>query len=527
MAFNQRIINLLVCQLLLVGIALTVLGLAHLTWPHAVPWSASGLRQFLFFVFVCVALVAIGSLWSKQSPLVIGAFTLLGLAIVSGSLWPLFITMWLALASAILGKLVLSSLRISVEENWVTSLLVGAGIYGTIVGLLAHFPINYPGVYGMILTIPVLLRWRTVLEGELSFIGSLTKNYQSECKSIWLDLAIAVVALIHFVVALMPELGHDALAMHLFIPAHIASKHQWGFDAETYVWAVMPMLGDWIFAVGYMLGGETAARLINIGFIFVLGWLVRDLVLWAGGTLNGARWAALIFLSTPLTFTESSTLFIESVWAAFVVSGTLALLRLSESSNKSKSWITHSALMLGFAVATKAVTLTILPVLFLLMLWNYKSWIKELSFISWLNTVSLFVFFGVIPYSTAWWLTGNPVFPFFNGIFQSPFYPPVNFDSATIFGKGVTWDILYRATFDSGKYLEATAGASGFQWLLLFLPATIFLILDKQRRGITLLVVGGGGSSSCISISELLSVCVSRLGDPGVCDRSSVRLFCK
>ena len=38
--------------------------------------------------------------------------------------------------------------------------------------------------------------------------------------------------------------------------------------SATYVWAVMPMLGDWLFSVGYMLGGETAARLINVGFIY-------------------------------------------------------------------------------------------------------------------------------------------------------------------------------------------------------------------------------------------------------------------
>src|SRR3989304_5922643 len=74
----------------------------------------------------------------------------------------------------------------------------------------------------------------------------------------------------------------------------------------------------------------------------------------------------------------------------------------------------------------------------------------------------LFFFLGVglIPFGTPWGLTGNPVFPFFNKVFQSFYYPAVNFDSASIFGKGLTWDILYRSTFESGKYLEANAGAS-------------------------------------------------------------------
>jgi hypothetical protein len=272
---------------------------------------------------------------------------------LSGALWPLLVALWFAIASAILGKSILSAIRINTEENWLTNFLVGAGVYGTAVGLLAHFPVNYPGVYGVALVLPILLGWRNVAECWRRFMAFLTKNDNSCSKSKWLDAIIVVVCVVHFVVALMPEAGHDALAAHLFVPAHIASRHQWGFDVDTYVWAVMPMLGDWIFAIGYMLAGETAARLINISFILVIGWLVRDLVLWAGGTVKGARWAALIFLSTPLTFTESSSLHIESVWAALVVAGTLALFRGCELSDKSKSWIALAALFLGFAVAAK------------------------------------------------------------------------------------------------------------------------------------------------------------------------------
>lgn len=446
--------------------------------------------RYIAFLTACALFVFVGSFWSKKSPLLIGGAVATGLALLSGALWPLLVALWFALASAILGRSILAVLKINTGEAWLTNFLVGAGVYGTAVGLLAHFPVNYPGVYGAALALPLLLGWRAVVAQGQSFLISFAKRGGAGFKSNRLDVAIAVVALVHFVVGLMPEVGHDALAMHLFIPAHLASRHQWGFDAGTYVWAVMPMLGDWIFAIGYMLAGETAERLINVGFIFVLGWLVRDLVLWAGGSVNGARWAALVFLSTPLTFTESSSLFIESVWTSFVVAGTLVLLRLCSASGESKSGMPLAALLLGLAVATKAVTLTILPVLLLLLLWHYKSWLRTTGLPSWFTAAGLFLATGLIPYVTAWRLTGNPVFPFFNGIFQSPYYPPANFDSAGVFGKGATWDVLYRATFESGKYLEANAGASGFQWLLLLVPAAIILIANKQHKGLTLLLVG-------------------------------------
>lgn len=477
---------------LLAGLLLTVWGLAHLSWPQALPWvDASALFRYLFFIGTCSVLVVAGALWSKLSPLVVGAVIATALALLSGALWPLLVVVWFALAATFLGRVVLVALKIKPEyEDWLIHFLVGAGLYGTAVGLLAHFSMNYPGVYGVALALPVLLWWRNAADYARSFGALFAIDNANEIKVDWLGAAAAVIVLVHFVVALMPELGHDALAMHLFIPSHMASRHQWGFDADIYVWAVMPMLGDWLFSVGYVLAGETAARLINTGFILVLAWVVRDLVLWAGGTARGARWAALIFLSTPLTFTESSMLFIESVWAAFVVAGILMLLRLCTNSSQSKSGMLLAALLFGLAAATKAVTLTVLPVMLLLVLWHYKSWIKTTGFSSWLTAVALFLAIGLIPYSTAWWLTGNPVFPFFNGIFQSPYYPSVNFDSAAIFGKGLTWDILYRATFDSGKYLEATAGASGFQWLLLFVPAAVVLVAEKQRKGMILLLVG-------------------------------------
>ena len=482
---------------LLAGTLLTFWGLVHLQWswalaPQPLPWlNANALFRYMAFVCVCTILVVAGSWWTRKSPLLIGAALAVGFTLLAGVLWPLLVTLWFGIASALLGISILTALRIRFEGDlWLTSFLVGAGVYGTAVGLLAHFPVNYPGVYGVALALPPILGWRIAVEESRSFLARVNTNNPSEFSVNRLEVAIAVVALVYFVVALMPEVGFDALSMHLFIPSHLALRHHWGFDASTYVWAVMPMLGDCIFSIGYMLAGETAARLINVGFIFIIGWLIRGIVLWAGGSAVGARWAILIFLSTPLTFTEGSSLFIESVWAAFVVAGTLAVLRSCSTAGTPKFDLPLAGVLLGCALATKAVTLTILPVLLLLLVWRYRSWYKAVGLSSLLIGVGLFMMIGSIPYVTSWWLTSNPVFPFFNKVFQSPYYPAVNFESATIFGRGLTWDVLYRATFESGKYLEANAGASGFQWLLLFIPSAIALFADRQRRGIALLVVG-------------------------------------
>lgn len=477
---------------LLGGVALTVWGLVHLSWPQALPWAdKNSFLRYAVFIASCTAMIFAGAFWSKLNPLAVGAVVAVLLGLLSGSLWPMVVVGWFALAALLLGDAVSIVLGNKTKSgSWITALLIGAGLYGTGVGLIAQYPVSYPGVYGAALSLPILIWRERAKRVVLGFLGGLSKESADTEKTDKLSVALAVVGLIHFVVALMPELGHDALAMHLFIPSHMTTRHHWGFDADTYVWAVMPMLGDWIFSVGYLLGGETATRLINVGFILLLAWLVREFVSWAGGSAKGAKWAALIFLSSPLTFTESSSLFIESVWAAFVISGTVLLCRLDDGSIEAKSKLLIAGVLLGFGAAAKAVTLTILPVLMLVALWHYKFWRTSTKPSTWVAVVSLFLLVALIPYITAWQLTGNPLFPFFNGIFKSPYYPQVNFDSASIFSKGLTWDVLYRATFNSSKYLEAGAGAPGFQWLLLFLPASIVLVATKQRRGIALLLIG-------------------------------------
>jgi len=471
---------------LAVGAALTLWGLVQMPWPAASAFGWSSLIRYAVFLVIGTFAIALVAKWTKLNGIVAGGLIACAIAILAGAIWPLVVTIWFAFACYVVGLFFFQLLKIDTKKvTGVTAFLVGACLYGTAVGLVAHYPVNYPGLYGLALAVPVLLGWRSIHAATHSLRECLTSPSETKL----LDLAIALIALVHFSVSLMPEVGHDALAMHLFIPGHLATRHEWGFDASTYVWAVMPMLGDWLFSIGYMLAEEQAARLINVGFIFVLGWLIRDLVLWAGGSALGARWAVLLFLTTPLTFTESSSLFIESIWTAFVVAGSLAVFKLVQSDDDQATHLPTAGIFLGGALAAKAVTFTILPVLFLVLVWRYRTWAKPRLIGTIALGLVLFLGIGSIPYATAWYLTANPVFPFFNHIFQSPLYPAVAFDQSAFFAKGLTWDVLYQVTFHSEKFLESRTGSAGFQWLLLFTPALLILLAARHGRGLLLFVV--------------------------------------
>lgn len=463
--------------------AVTLWGLAHLDWSFAL-LSAKKIAIYavvgLVVIEVFVKLVGLGRL---ATGVIIACF----LAVFANAIWPLLVTLWFALSSYLLGHAIISKFIINGKKiHNISAFLVGAGSYGTVIGLIAHYPINYPGLYVFGLLAPLII-WRHSIGDIYLFIRNSSAR-PDEFK--WLDTSIVLVSLLYFSVAFMPEIGADALAMHLFIPGHLASRHEWGFDVTTYVWAVLPTTVDWIYSLVYMLAGETSVRLLNACFVFVLSWLLRDLVLWAGGTAFGARWAVLVFLSTPLVFLEASSLYIELIWSAFIVSGTLMVFRSVSSNGDVSNHLPVAGLLFGCALASKPVTFSFLPAVLLLLLVRYKFWIRiNLSRVIFMSLI-LFSAIGFIPYVTAWYYTGNPVFPFFNEIFQASQYPAVNFSAPSRFEKGVSWDTFYNITFETNKYLQSKPGGSGFQWLLLLLPAMVVLSVSRHRRGLALCFIG-------------------------------------
>jgi hypothetical protein len=136
-----------------------------------------------------------------------------------------------------------------------------------VVGLLAAtatLPVHYAAVYA------ASSRCRSRLrrpDGALAarLAHAADDGAWTPAERIWLGRAGAVVVLHVFVVA-KPEVGYDAQTMHLQFARMLSVHHAWTFDVERYAWAVMPLGADWMFALGYALGGEACARALNLAF---------------------------------------------------------------------------------------------------------------------------------------------------------------------------------------------------------------------------------------------------------------------
>jgi hypothetical protein len=490
----QRTIPWIFGVTLMTGAGLTLAGLLRQKWPDVLP--SGGLRPlvgYVGFMLGCAVIVSLGGRLTSRRPLTITVLLGLFIAACAGAVWPLLVTLVYAVSAMALGHAALTTLGgADKQSDPVTRLLVGAGIYGTLVSLSAHVPVNYPGVYFLALLAPIFFARRWLWDDMSRLAAMLFRSPAQAVRIDWPEVLLGAVALVHFAFALLPEVMFDTLSLHLFVPAHMAARHEWGFNPSLYSLALVPMLGDWNFSIGYILAGETGARLINLGCTYLIAYLGRELVMWAGGNEKGGTWAMLLFLATPLTFTESSSLFVESVWTAYLIAGLLWLLRAVTDEEFRAPGVVLSGFMLGLAAAAKAVTLTYLPALVLPLLVIAPRW-RTLRMPQMRTAIALgmtfFLVLGAIPYVSAYRIAGNPVFPFYNAYFKSPFYPPVNFDNP-LFRSGVAWDLPYQIVFASHKYMEATAGASGFQWLLLLLPSIVVPLLLNNRRAGLLLMIG-------------------------------------
>lgn len=477
--------------LLSVFLCITLTGLSNLSWPSSLPWN--GVNAFESYLFLLLLLLIVATVFFKTFSNNIYNVTFaicVFISLLTATVWPLLVTITYFFASYIVGNKILDFIGFSKSKpEIVLSTLVGIGTYGSLVSILAHFKINYFFIYLLLVVIPVIHDRQKLICFVRLYRNSQSKGCSdSNPINFLIGIAICVICALYFVFALLPEVGYDSLVTHLFVPSQLANKHVWGFDVTLYAQAVMPMLADWIYSIGFILGGEISARLVNLGFIFLLSSLVYELTIWAGESEAIGYLASLLLLTTPLTFLEGSTLHIEGVWASFIVASILVLLRMTDSAQRHPYQLVLSGLLLGCALAIKALTLLYLPVVIVILILALKNSKNVNVWKFFVLAIIVFTLYGFIPYVDAFRLTNNPVFPFFNKFFQSTLFEMENFKD-TRWQFGLSPDFLFSITFHSDRYQEAKIGAPGFQWLTLLVPSILFLIGLRERRGVWLCMI--------------------------------------
>jgi len=453
-------------------------GVSTLNIPDDIPWTSLGINNLFRFSIPVIIFFIVVIMTARNYAWHIITGTIFFIIIASVSFSPVATVIYILVSALLLGNQIFCFFKRNSNENsdLILSCFLGLCLLVTILGPMMFFKIHYPIVYLLILFIPFLTNANRLKDWFNKFASFFVKEKRFSYGQQLGMVAVFYFCCLHLTVALLPETGHDALAMHLMVPAYISNHHFWPFDVSQHIWAVMPMNGDWLYTLAYMLGGEEAARLINYSlFLLIAGLLFQSCRRFL--SFVNSLFIVVLYISLPLAFLETGSLFIDTFWAGLLFSATISLYRLHETGEI--IYLFLIAVLSGTALATKLGTIAYIPVVFGFVLYELfrKNDTPKLFCIS--IFFFLLLIFSMFTYLNAYIITGNPVFPFFNEIFNSPFYrSDISFNNNR-YNAGIGLTTLYHLTFSSTRYLEGTNGAFGFS-LLVMLPLSCSLIFVKK-----------------------------------------------
>ncbi len=428
-------------------------------------WFPAGLRRLellaAWYTVWAAAFIIFAPAWFAPVTLVV---SLAAFGVAFGPMTVLTVLFYL-FSCAVTGALLLRRDEAPDAVSRLLELLLGVAVWMGIIWIAVHFPVNYAATYLAAFCVPLAIRPR-LTRSCLTDCARLFRPVVLPGRLAYAALALAVFPLLcHFLVMAKPDTGPDSMGAHLVVALWVGFQHYWPFDFHIYTWAMMPLGADWCFTAVVLPGGEWAAHLLNFGFLALLSGLVYTV----SRRYLPPVWALLLagmFASSPLAQLVTGSLFSENAWAAIVFGAVLAVERFHTTG--APRWLYLAAVLFGAGLATKLGTTAFLFPATGFVAWELLSRRRTLPGVARIAAIAVFLvlLFGAPPYVFSWLKTGNPVFPFMNRTFQSPWYAKESL-------KDFRWSMhlnaytFYDLFFHSRWFLESRDGAAGFHYLLL------------------------------------------------------------
>lgn len=354
-------------------------------------------------------------------------------------------------------------------------LAIGLLAIALVMNIVIALPINNLRTYGGVAIALLLLRPK----GSASLVQDLIaiSRVVRVRLSLWELagwIATVVVVSIQLAHAAFPERQHDALTFHLLVAETVKETGQWHFAGDFLVGAVQPLGGNLLNSIAYVIADEPGAKLMNYVFVLVGSALLYSIVLRFGRV--PAVLATLLVLSCPIAFLEADGIYADN-FLLLCVTAALGLTALWPTLS-SRDRLLSSAIVLGGLPTAKLHGVVVASIIFISLMAR-KVW-KDLAATRawvWILALGLMVL-GVTPYLIAFYVTGNPVFPFFNGIFQSPYFDPSNFQAP--YSSQLTFGTVHDLTFHTSKHFQGADGTFGFQSVA-FLAVSVVAMFVRPR----------------------------------------------
>jgi hypothetical protein len=462
-------------------IAMFLYGSGHILSQQI--WSQAGLRRFEHYTAAFAAISAGLGLFLRRyffpsllAIILICSAAAVGPVAIAAALFFVF-------SSTVLGRLLFGR---SLEGP--LAFFGGMAIWILAMNFTVRIPIHYAAVYLVALALPVAIGWTHSRRLAAQWLDLFRPVHKFSVADSFSFALLAFVMVAYWLLVLKPEVSADGLAMHLAIASNIALHHAFTIDFRQTYWALMPMGGDWAYSIAYMLGGEYAARLLNLAMLTAIAVLLfRAAQRFVSKAV--AMVMVFLFVSTPMVQHVTTSMFVENFVAAMTLGALVALWKYYEEGTAQSLILT--ALLLGTSVALKLVGLAIaavfVPLFVILMLRKQSP-----SAVTRICAVGILLAIGVMPYAYAYRQSGNPIFPFNNARFHSPYVENDIVDNR--FQHPLSWRTPLQLTLDTHLYYEGQDGSFGFQYFL-FLPLTLICLIPMRSfAGSSAAVIGLGAA---------------------------------
>ena len=272
----------------------------------------------------------------------------------------------------------------------------------------------------------------------------------------WLIVATPLL-LIYGMRFALPDTSYDVLNYRI-VSAERA-LHGWPFIVGDFFPPFYPLnpAPDMLFGIFRHTLGYRLGPILNL-----------IILLWTGTILNRMlrphvrnNWlravAVLLVLWTEQTFFLINTYLIDLLALPLLLQATYVSILPIESDRQAQRRLLLLALLLGLSAALKILNLAYaIPITFvyLLTLFRYKDSVQWTRLVSLVPIAVLVALFPLLPYSLYMYQkSGNPIFPMYNAIFKSVYWPTVNLYDGRWGPRGLIEALVWplRVAFDSSR----------------------------------------------------------------------------
>jgi len=380
-------------------------------------------------------------------------------------------TALLLAGAAALATLLPATTGVTVVVRWLAGLMLLAGIGGW----WLPFPVHHVGTWGPALALLVAWRREAIARDARSLAGEFRDACRAAPRTAFVASLLVTVSTLP---AWLPVWMADDVSYHLMLPWELMRFGHARFDIGTQVWALAPWSTDVLHAVTSVLAGHETTGFLNAAWLLAAAWLVQCLGR-ALGLPAGLAWLAVAAYATlPMTFMLAGSLQVESATPALFAALALVLLQRLPASPGPMMLV---AVLAGGLLGSKTSNgLLLLPFL-AWWLWQWRTGVLRPAL---LPALVLGLLAAGSSYAYAWALSGNPVLPLFNGLFQSPWFPPEDFLD-TRWTQGLGWDLPWRWVVEPDRFHEGIRGAAGIvPWVML--GALPFAVAAARSRALAL-----------------------------------------